>query len=66
MRSTRWKNKQKISPRGLNFFSEKRHDKKKVEKEPGVLSTQYEMLRKNSDYSKAFADASSQEGSDSR
>jgi hypothetical protein len=63
MRSTRWKNKQKISPRGLNFFSEKRHDKKKVEKEP-VLSTQYEMLRKDSDYSKAFADASSQEGSD--
>jgi hypothetical protein len=62
-RSARWKNKQKMSPRGLNFFSERRHVKKKAEKEPD-LSTRYEMLRKDSEFSKSLTEAASQEGSD--
>lgn len=60
MRSSRWKNKQKmLSPRGLNFFGERRQDKhKKVEKEPAIV-TQYEMLRKDSEFSKSFAENAS-------
>ena len=64
LRSTRWKNKQKIQMSPRNFFERRQEKQKKTEKEPPVLSAQYEMLRKDSDLSKSFISNFSQEGMD--
>eukprot|EP00956_Cyclotella_meneghiniana_P034291 scaffold103135_cov71-Cyclotella_meneghiniana.AAC.10 len=60
VRSKRWKNKQKMSPRSLKLFIDRRQDKHKKDEEE-VLPTHYEVLRKDSESTKSCVENVSQD-----
>lgn len=61
IRSKRWKNKQKMSPRSLKFFGERLQNKHKKVEEEILLSTHYEVLRKDSESTKSCVENVSQD-----